>query len=79
MTNNEFGFTIEPHFGKVLAEVYRVSKYSSKHITTPLHISVAKKEFGGGFLGFREVTDKDFKDARAWAKDMLTQIHHANK
>ena len=79
MSKLEFGFSVIPHFGKILAEVYEISAYSSKHIKTPLHVSVAKKEFGGGFLGFREVTDKDFKDARAWAKDMLTQIHHANK
>jgi len=71
MSKRRFGFTVTPHFGKVLAEVYR--EYIPKNLSNkdPLHIQVHSKEFGGGFFGF--------KDAREWAKNILIQIYHANK
>ena len=75
-----YEYRIEPHRGKIVAEVYKIwhlealSKIQGKPVNTEIHL--IKKEFGGMF---RQPEDQDYIEAKKWAEDHLKSIYHANK
>ena len=75
VNNREYGFSIQPHFGKVLAEIYRIEKPIGK-FAEPLHIHLVSKNFG---KWYRDTKTEDYKQARLWVDDTLLKIFTANK
>lgn len=75
INGREYGYTIEPFFDKVVAEIYKVSD-SELSSGKPMHIHMTKKEFGGFFRGIRE---QDYIEAKEWVDCQMKSIYHANK
>lgn len=76
--DNEYGFSIEPNYNKVRAEIYKVSKSepTNKYIGK-LQIHLVHKEFGAWFR--KQPIEKDYIEAREWADKQIQFILNANK
>ena len=74
VNNREYGYTVEPRFGKILAEIYSVSKMMIGK--EPMHIHLIKKQFG---KWYRKPIKEDYVKAREWAEEQIQCIYHANK
>jgi hypothetical protein len=74
INNSEYGFTIEPRFGKVLAEIYKFSE--NKILGDSFHIHLISKEFGSIF---RKPIEKDYLNARNWVELQMKFIEESNK
>jgi len=69
-----YGFSIFPRFGKVQAEIYKVSDYKlDKEMR--MHIRLLDKDFGSMF---RTPNENDYKKAREWADLQMKCILEAN-
>lgn len=76
VNNTEYGFTINPSYGKVVAEIYRVATPIIKIGKDNLHIHLIKKEFG---KWYRKPIEKDYEDARLWINQQMKYIQKANE
>ena len=76
INNREYGFTIEPYYGKVIAEIYKVSTPLIKLNQNDVHIRLLSKKFG---KCFRKPIESDYNDARKWALEQMKFIEEANK
>lgn len=73
INDREYRYIIEPRFGKVTAEIYKVEKsiMGFEH-----HIHLIDKEFG---KWHRKPVKEDYVKARKWAEEQMQCIYHANK
>ena len=69
----EYGFSIFPCYGKVQAEIYKVSEKMSG--INNIHLRMLNKEFGSIF---RTPNENDYKKAREWADLQMKCILEAN-
>ena len=76
VNDTEYGYTIEPSYGKVRAEIYKLMYLEAHPEWKPLQIHLDSKNFSGVF---RRTNRQDFVDAREWADQQLKNIYHANK
>lgn len=72
VNDREYNYTIEPLFGKVHAEIYKVIKFKFSNS----HISLLSKEFGSIF---RKPNKKDYENAKKWADEQMECIFISNK
>lgn len=74
INNTEYGFIISPAFGKVIAEIYKVSDVTFLD-GKKMQIRILDKEFGSMF---RTPNESDYKKAREWADLQMKCILDAN-
>lgn len=72
INGTEYVFSIFPSFGKVQAEIYKVSEFSDKQ---KMHLRLLNKEFGSMF---RTPNENDYKKAREWSDLQMKYILDAN-
>ena len=72
VNNTEYGFTIAPNYGKVIAEIYRVSEIRDG---VKMQIRILDKEFGSMF---RTPNENDYIKARYWVDLQMKCILNAN-
>jgi len=72
VNGKEYGFSIFPSFGKVQAEIYKVSVFRDGE---KMHLRLLNKEFGSIF---RTPNENDYEKAREWAKLQMKCILEAN-
>ena len=70
----EYGFSIFPSYGKVQAEIYKVSDYKLDK-EMKMHIRLLNKEFGSIF---RSPNENDYKKAKEWAALQMKCLLDAN-
>jgi len=68
----EYGFSIFPSYGKVQAEIYKVSDYK---LDKEMKMRLLNKEFGSMF---RSPNETDYKKAREWADLQMKCLIDAN-
>lgn len=74
VNGTEYGFSIFPSYGKVQAEIYKVSDYKLDR-EMKMHIRLLDKDFGSMF---RTPNENDYKKAREWADLQMKCILEAN-
>lgn len=72
VNGTEYGFSIFPSYGKVQAEIYKVSEFKDGF---KMNIRLLNKEFGSMF---RSPNEEDYKKAREWADLQMKCIMDAN-
>jgi len=70
--DTEYGFSIFPSFGKVQAEIYKVSEFKDGF---KMNIRLLNKEFGSMW---RTPNEEDYKKAREWADLQMKGILDVN-
>jgi hypothetical protein len=73
VNGTEYGISIFPCYGKVQAEIYKVSEMMSGK--NNIHLRMLNKEFGSMF---RTPNENDYKKAREWADLQMKCILDAN-
>jgi len=68
----EYGFNINPNYGKVEAEIYKIIDVGN---TKGIQIRLLNKEFGSLF---RTPNEKDYKKAREWVDLQMKCIMESN-
>ena len=74
VNNTEYGFTIAPNYGKVIAEIYKVSDLDFAD-GKKMQIRILEKEFGSMF---RTPNENDYIKAREWVDLQMKCILNAN-
>jgi len=74
VNGTEYGFSIFPSYGKVQAEIYKVSSYKLD-VEMNMHIRLLNKDFGSIF---RSPNENDYKNARKWVDIQMKSILDAN-
>jgi len=74
MENKKYGFSIEPFYNMVRAEIYKINNYEA--LSKPVHISKIHKDFGSFW---RKPIEKDYKKAREWVDLQIKCIETYNK
>lgn len=72
VNGSEYGFSIFPSYGKVQAEIYKVSEFKDGQ---KVNIRLLGKEFGSVF---RTPNEEDYRKARKWARLQMKCIEDAN-
>lgn len=72
VNNTEYGFSITPNYGKVIAKIYIVSDFIDDK---KMNVSVLDKEFGSIF---RTPNENDYVKAREWVDLQMKCILNAN-
>lgn len=73
INGTKYGFSIYPSFGKVQAEIYKISKFNDGQ---EMQISLLNKDFGSIF---RTPNEKDYIKAREWCDLQMKCILKANQ
>lgn len=76
INNREYGYSIEPMFGKVRAEIYKVSKSLTIKARHDVHIHLLHKDFG---RWYRKPIREDYEKAREWVNEQLGCMFRANR
>jgi len=74
INGKKYGFSIEPCFGKVMVEIYKVEKGFSDD--KDWHIHLEDKEFGSFW---RKPIPSDYQKARIWAEEQMECIRKSNQ
>jgi hypothetical protein len=74
VNDREYNYTIEPHFDKVRAEIYKVADCST-NLNSPIHIHLLSKTFG---KWWRKPIKQDYDDAMKWADEQMDMIKKTN-